>query len=687
MLIHRQLLILIILGSIVACGGGSGKGGSAQPVPASSRALASTSSTFLNNSSNSSSINNSTSSSSNISSSVASSVSSLSAVVTPIVVDQLGYLPDAQKMAVVRDPQVGYDAALSFTPSATLSLVNLTTHQSVFTAAPAVWNPSGIVSTDASSGDKVWWFDFSNITTPGTYAVVDIGKNLRSPSFKIASDVYKPVLKHALRTFFYQRAGFAKQAPYADNPWVDAASHLGAGQDAQARLYSDKNNPATEKNLSGGWYDAGDYSKYTNWAADYVVTLSHAYLENPSAWTDDFNIPESGNGIPDILDEIKWGVDWLKKMQDATGNNSVLSILDLDEASPPSAATGQSYYGPANTSATLTTAGAFAVVATIFADQSTLATYADDLKMRAENAWTWAIANPNIIFRNNEGAASGIGAGQQETDDAGRAIKKRVAAIYLFSATDKTTYRDFVDSDYTNADMKNFVDPFREAENMALLYYANLPNATITVANTIKTWFKNHMNSTDNWQAINGSKDPYRAFLADGQYTWGSNATKSRKGSMYMNLLTFNITPTNATNSKNAAMDFLHYLHGVNPQAMVYLSNMYSLGVQSSVNEFYHSWFRNGSTNWDRVGTSVYGPAPGFLVGGPNPYYNWDSNCSSPTPNVGCGSAAPSPPRNQPPQKSYLDFNTSWPLNSWEVTENSNGYQSDYLRLLSKFVN
>ena len=51
-----------------------------------------------------------------------------------------------------------------------------------------------------------------------------------------------------------------------------------------------------------------------------------------------------------------------------------------------------------------------------------------------------------------------------------------------------------------------------------------------------------------------------------------------------------------------------------------------------------------------------------------------------------CFSESIEPPKNQPSQKSYKDFNTSWPLNSWSVTENSCGYQVNYIRLLSKFV-
>jgi endoglucanase len=674
MQINKIILVLMLTTVVTACGSGGKKKHSSSI--ASSQAVSSTAMM------------------SSISSVVASSAnsSSNSLSVTPfIVVDQFGYLPDAQKIAVIRDPQTGYDATQSFSPSANVSLVNVTSGETVLSAAPAIWNAG---ATDTSSGDKAWWFDFSSITTAGTYYVIDTAKNVRSPSFKIAADVYKPVLKHALRTFFYQRAGFAKQLPYADAGWVDGASHLGAGQDTEARLYSAPGNAATAKDLSGGWYDAGDYNKYTSWQADYVVTLLHAYLENPAAWTDDFTIPESGNGIPDILDEVKWGMDWLKKMQDATGNNSVLSIVGLAHASPPSSATGPSYYGPASTNATLSTAAAFALGSKVYGglNNTGLSTYADDLKTRAENAWTWAVANPAVTFKNNDSAtgSSGLGAGQQETDDAGRATKKRMAAIYLFAATGSTSYRDFIDANYINAPLKawnNFADPFRESENTSLLYYTSLSNATTSVVTDLKASFATAMNSADNTLAFTNKSDPYLAYIHIDHYVWGSNSVKSAKGSMFTDLVEYNISGYDAATAKNSALTYVNYLHGVNPQGMVYLSNMYSLGVYSSVNEFYHTWFGDGSVKWDRVGTSTYGPAPGFLVGGPNSSYDWDSNCTSGSPNAGCGSAAPSPPKGQPAQKSYKDFNSSWPLNSWSVTENSCGYQSNYLRLLSKFVN
>lgn len=689
----NQLLSIPLIICLTACGGGGGGGGGTTPPPAVSSVMATSSSSSNSSSSlSSSSLSSTSSSSSNSSSSTTTGSATVSAF---MVVDQFGYLPDAQKIAVIRDPQTGYDADKSFTPSASLSLVNMTTGETVLSAAPTVWN-SG--NTDNSSGDKAWWFDFSNITTAGTYAVVDKTQNVRSPSFKIAADVYKPILKSALRTFFYQRAGFAKQQPFAELAWVDGASHIGVGQDKNARLYSDKTNAATEKDLSGGWYDAGDYNKYTTWAADYVITLLHAYIENPAAWTDDFNIPESGNGIPDILDEVKWGLDWLKKMQDATGNNAVLSIVGMDHKSPPSAATGASYYGSASTNATMSTAAAFALSSKVLRDVPAWSAYATDLNTRAENAWSWAVANPNVLFFNNDNArqpgSGGLGAGQQEPIDwntgtgsaKDRATKKRIAAVYLYASTNGAAYKSHVETDYTNSNLKTWVDNFNEQENSALLYYANLSGVSSSVATDIKNYFKNGMTGgTDNWAAMTSKRDPYLAFI--GAYTWGSNNSKSAKGSMFMNIVNYSVSGFDNTAAKNYALSYVNYIHGVNPQGMVYLSNMSALGAHNSVNEFYHSWFTDGSAKWDRVGTSTYGPAPGFLVGGPNPSYDWDSNCTSSSPNAGCGSAAPTPPKGQPAQKAYKDFNTSWPINSWSVTENSCGYQSAYLRLLSKFVN
>ncbi|MDW8394598.1 MAG: glycoside hydrolase family 9 protein, partial [Chitinophagales bacterium] len=213
-------------------------------------------------------------------------------------------------------------------------------------------------ATHAQSGDRVWWFDFSSLTIPGSYYVFDVGNNVGSYRFEINDCVYMDVLKHAVRSFYYQRCGVAKTAAHAGAGWADAACHIGTQQDTDCRLYNNTA-PATSRNLSGGWHDAGDYNKYVNFTWGTLIDLLLAYEENPSVWRDDYGIPESGNGIPDLLDEVKFELDWLLKMQQPDG--SVLSIVGGGGTYPPSADVAFRRYGPANTSSALTCAGVFAL--------------------------------------------------------------------------------------------------------------------------------------------------------------------------------------------------------------------------------------------------------------------------------------------------------------------------------------
>jgi len=600
-----------------------------------------------------------------------------------IVVDQFGYLPQAAKIAVLRDPVDGFDSDDAYTPGDTIQVIDTETDSVVFSGSANTWN-SG--ATDTTSGDRAWLFDFSNVTEPGSYQIVDIDREQSSATFNIDDNVYRDVLIQAVRTFFYQRAGHTKTAQHAGAAWADDASHLGPLQDANARRYDAAGDAGSERDLSGGWYDAGDYNKYTNWTSSYVVALLHTYAENPGVWSDDFNIPESGNGVPDLLDEIRWGLDSLRRMQNAEG--SVLSIVGLASASPPSAATGQSLYGDASTSATLSATAAFAYGAKIFAAQGspTFSEYAADLAARAERAWRWTADNPAVAFRNNDEATgtAGLGAGQQEVDDTGRLYKQLIAAIYLYDLTGKDEYRIHVDNHYTEVPMIKswWLSPFDAEVTRALLYYTALDGATRTTVQAVRERYTELWNGDPGWGAVQNRRDPYGAFITD--YTWGSNGVKSLAGGLFADQLTYGIGAHSAQEIRNAGAGYLHYLHGVNPLGKVYLSNMREYGAENSVDQFYHTWFADGSTLWDSVKDSVYGPPPGFLVGGPNPYYDWDERC--PGVSTQCGSARPAPPYDQPAQKSYADFNTSWPLNSWSVTENSNGYQTAYIRLLARYV-
>ncbi len=592
-----------------------------------------------------------------------------------IQVDQFGYLPESQKIAVIRDPVKGFDADLSFVPASKLHLVDVKTQAIVFSGTAQSWRQGAIA---VASGDRAWWFDFSLIKKEGVYCVVDQQNQVRSPSFNISNNVYREVLKQAVRTFYYQRAGFAKVYPYADLGWTDGASHIGKGQDRAARRYD--GGAESERDLSGGWFDAGDYNKYTNWHAWYLVSLLHTYIENPSIWTDDFNIPESGNGLPDLIDEINWGLDWLVRMQEPDG--SVLSVQHLAGGSPPSSATGPTLYGGSSTSATLSAASAYAFASKILlqVDAVRFQDQAKQLVTRAERAWQWAELHPKVIFKNQE---HNLAAGEQELSDAERQKRRVAAAIYLYAATQNEKYNQFV---LANVDPIKFVNPWTVNDLTHYFYYASLPQASQKFIEAFRLAYQSKIRSADNLEATKAVRDPYMAYLDIKAFTWGSNRTVVYKGTLFYFLVANQFNQFDQDEMQNAALGYLHYLHGVNPLGKVYLSNMGAFGAYNSVDEFYHSWFNHGSPLWDRVGISTYGPAPGFLVGGPNPSYDWDEMCQRKPIDARCGIAVLRPPKGQPPMKSYLDFNDSWPVNSWQVTENHNDYQVAYIRLLSKFV-
>jgi len=599
-----------------------------------------------------------------------------------IKIDQFGYRPTDEKVAVISNPVSGYNDTLAYTPGTVYELREWISDAIVYSGNSMAWNSGTIQS---QSGDQIWWFDFSSYTTPGSYYVYDVANDVASYRFEINECVYNESLKQAVRMFYYARCGSAKLQQHSGVGWADASCHTGTEQDTDCRLYNNSS-PSTSKDLSGGWHDAGDYNKYVNFSWGALMDLLLAYEENPAVWGDDFNIPESGNGVPDILDEIKYELDWLLKMQQPDG--SVLCIVGGGSASPPSADQDFRRYGPATTAASLTAASVFVLASPHFRNAG-LFSYASQLETSAIAAFEWADLNPGIVFYNT----GIIGAGEQEPDSYSVAARKFAAAVFLLQITGMVDYLAYIDPFYQNMHLLqwSYAYPFEGNEQDALLYYANSLFATSAVANDILNAYSSSLvsNNADNLPAYLNNTDAYRAWLSDNNYTWNSNQTKSKQANMFLNMNVYNLSSVNQSNFEKAAAGYVHYFHGVNPNSKTYLSNMSSFGAENSVAQFYHSWFENGNALWDEVGVSTYGPPPGYIPGGPNPSYTLDGCCPG-----GCGSPANnalctlnvSPPLNQPIQKSYKDFNDSWPLNSWTVTEAGIYTNAAYVKMISKFA-
>lgn len=575
--------------------------------------------------------------------------------------DHFGYRPADRKIAIaVADP------------GATVEIRN-TADQVVFTI-PTGGGSITFRGTDGPhSNDTVWWIDFSSFTTPGTYRLYSPAWNGESYAFDIANDVFTRPGLAAIKALYYQRCGVPKPATYA-GPWADTnACHL---QDAFCTNQVGHTNRGV-LDLTGGWHDAGDYNRYMWYAvADVMVPLFTAFEDNPGVFQDgDLNIPESGNGVPDILDELKFELTWMLKMQLPDG--SVLDRVkaapgDFGTASPPSADTTVRYYeNPTLESGSVFT-GSMALASRIFAAQG-LAADAAAYKTAALNAWNWLLT---------QGNSSG----------------KVWAAAEIFRLDQTvTSARNYIDSYGWNA----FWYEIDDFEWWAALAYLQTPGATASTVNTLRSAFNSRINT------LFSNDDLYLAGMADYQYYWGSNRPRALYGLFLLQAAKVGATGMRtAQECREKALEYLHWFHGRNALNMLYLTHMAALGGEHSSWQIYHSWFGNSGSVFSRTNflgkpasilepaypyfsgvdnlgindnkTSTFGPAPGFLPGGPNKDY--PSNPSA-TPAI--------PPANANGfDRWYRDWadQTIWQVVSWEITEPSISSQGPYAALAAYFM-
>ena len=208
-----------------------------------------------------------------------------------IHVNQIGYKSGDKKIAIINGKYSSFD------------VVDTKTGKAVLTK-----KLSDEVS-DESSGDSVCYADFSELTAIGKYyiSVPELGK---SYEFKIGDkSLYTEIGDAMLKALYYQRCGIALDSKYAAE-YSHEICHK-----SPEKMYDDENK---EIDVTGGWHDAGDYGKYVVPAAVTAADLLLAYEFYPNSFTDKINIPESSNKIPDILDEAKYGIEWMLKMQDKT---------------------------------------------------------------------------------------------------------------------------------------------------------------------------------------------------------------------------------------------------------------------------------------------------------------------------------------------------------------------------------
>ena len=570
-------------------------------------------------------------------------------VTSHIHVDQFGYLPDERKVAVLSDPQEGFNAGDKFVPGPRLELRRVADGVVVYGAAPALFDRGKI---DAVSGDRGWWFDFSEVRKTGEYYIFDPVQNLRSHVIRIAPDVYARVLQAALRMFYYQRQATDHQAPWTEAPWRDGPAFL---QDREARATWAEDDPATSRDLSGGWNDAGDTNKYPTFLGEVIHPLLYAWQANPAAFTDDFNIPESGNGLPDLLDEVKWELDWLAKMQDADGGVFIKMGMTAGRATwPESTDRNPRYYGPECSASTLTAAGVFAHAARVYEKFAPWKTFAAQLRERAERAWHWSQTHPRSYNCDTGEIMSGNG----NLDESAQDRAEAVAALNLWVLTGKPDYhRVFIKKVGAIRQLSDQVWTYYEMGQAELLFdYLGQPKIDQATCDRITSAYTRSLHSPL-FMPQDGKNELYRAWMPDSCYHWGGNRTRACHGLAALEGANAGLGGALREHLRQRALDQLHALHGVNPVDLVYLTNMGRYGAESSATRMYHEAYHGELP-------------PGYLVGGPNHFYEGNLDWI----------------RQQPPAKAYAELNESAPYNSWEITEPAIYYQATYIRLLAAFV-
>lgn len=506
-----------------------------------------------------------------------------------IRINQIGFYPNLEKIAVV----AGNPAAGSFSVQ---SPDHATTYFTGQLGASALWS---------FSNETVRAADFTAFTKEGTYVLYVPGVGY-SPPFSIHRDVFNVLSKTALKGFYYKRASTAISAQYG-GVYARAAGH----PDTQTKIHSSAISPGRSAGTvvasPKGWYDAGDYGCYVVNSGISTYTLMASYEHFKSYYdTLPLNIPESGNGTPDILNEVKWNLDWMLTMQDPYdgGVYHKKTAAGFNAIEMPAADLAQRYLIGKATAATFDFAAVMAVAYRVYLPYN--ATYANQCLVAAKKAYIWGIANPDKVFTNPSGISTG------EYGDVTLTDEKEWAATELYISTkDNTYYSNSFKSttaygvpSWPNVNTLGLISLLHHRKNltaMGLTDTTAIKNKLFGIASSIRT----HKTTASAYKTGMGTN-------GNGDFIWGSNAVALNEGMVCMSAY----LATNDLTYANTAISQLDYVLGRNATAYCFVSGLGSKQVMDP---------------HDRISASdgITNPIPGWIAGGPNTDYRTDCGAAS----------------------------------------------------------
>jgi endoglucanase len=318
------------------------------------------------------------------------------------------------------------------------------------------------LGSDATSGLNVHEIRFDRVHGSGRGYRLQADGEISHP-FDIDDDVYESLRSDAFAFFYAQRSGIAIDGTLAGVEYARAAGHIGVAPNQgdvavpcmpAARSQTAYGEPWTcdyTLDVSGGWYDAGDHGKYVVNGGISTAQLLSTYERSQRAphaarralGDGSLAIPEQGNGTPDVLDEARWELEFLLRMQVPSGlplagmvhhkiHDSQWSALPLDPALDP---LPRELHRP-STAATLNLAAVAAQGARLYGKFD--APFAERLLAAARRAWAAAVANPTLYAPGSDGAGGGSYSDADVTDEL------YWAAAELYLTTHEAEYLDAV---------------------------------------------------------------------------------------------------------------------------------------------------------------------------------------------------------------------------------------------------
>lgn len=489
-----------------------------------------------------------------------------------VFINQAGYPPDSPKYVFVSQQ------ADSF------SIRDAATNEVVFS------NPLTLFkSNDPATGLTIYRGDFRSFQLPGDY-YIEVNGAGTSQQFSIQDTVYDEIYRKSLKGYYFQRCGIDLIGPYA-TPYFRNAGHVADG------FYHPSTGNTGFHPATKGWYDAGDYGKYVVNAGISVGTLLMAYEEFPDRFSgDDLNVPQSGNGIPDILDEVRFELEWLFKMQD--NNGGVYHKLTRENFAPyimPVNDTGTRYIYEISSTATGDFASMMARAYRVYLPIDTA--FAVTCLDAAELAWNFLQAHPNIVppggFHNPSGTNTGQYGDGDDRDE------RLWAAAELFLSTGDTQYNSYYTNNYNQPGLITGQMSWQNVKEIAHLTYLRGSQNGInsTIQGLLRISLINRCESLLNQRNNTG----FHVTMAPEDYNWGSNSPVLNRAI----LLIFGYEETQNEQYLEAAADQLHYIMGVNAHNISFVTGTGSI---SPMNPHHRPSIADG----------IADPIPGLLAGGPN---------------------------------------------------------------------